>query len=254
MVRANLKNAFPEKSNSAINKIESTFYLHMCDLIVESIKAFTITEKLAKRKMTYKGTEIFEQLHKKGKSVVLVGGHYGNWELLAVTITNAIPHRSMALYTPLTNTFLDKKMKASRSRFGLEMLPISKVREYFESTKHIPTTAIFGADQSPRNPQKAYWMTFLNQETGVQFGAEKFATEYNCAVVYGVIHRLSRGKYQTEFKLLTENASELPYGKITELHTKLLEKKILDSPPYWLWSHRRWKHKRPANTPLHKAE
>ncbi len=251
VIRANIARSFPDKSKAELRKIERIFYRHMCDLIVESVKAFSISEKLAIRKFSYANPEIFKQLHDQNKSVVLVGGHYGNWELLAVTINQAIPHRTMALYTPLTNAFFDKKMKASRGKFGLEMFPIDKVKQYFEETKSIPITAIFGADQSPRNAKKAYWMNFLNQETGVQFGAEKFAKEYNCAVVYGVINRLARGKYVIDFKLLCEDAKEMSYGKITELHTKLLEQKIIESPPFWLWSHKRWKHKRPAECKLH---
>lgn len=251
VVRANITNSFPEKSKAELKEIEDVFYLHLCDLIVESIKAFTISEELAMKKMTYENTHLFDEMYKKGKNVVIVGGHYGNWELLAVTIAQAIPHKPKALYTPLSNPFFDKKMKSTRSKFGLEMLSISEVNDIFNPPPKNPIGIIFGSDQSPRTPDKAYWLTFLKQETGVQFGAEKFAKENNCAVIYGVINRESRGHYKTSFKLICEDPAPLEYGEITTLHTKWLEKKILSGPEFWLWTHRRWKHKRPENIELH---
>jgi KDO2-lipid IV(A) lauroyltransferase len=246
VVRTNLMNSFPEKSKSAIDAIEKEYYHHLSDLIVESIKFFSIGHDEAQQRMKYTGTEIFQELYRKGKSVVIVGGHYGSWELLAVTIAEHIPHRMFALYTPLANRFLNEKMQASRSKYGLNMVPVSDARPLFKETKNYPIAAIFGSDQSPRNPKKAYWLKFLNQDTGVQFGAEKFAKEYDCAVVYGQIKRLGRGNYETEFRLLCEDPGSMKYGEITESHTKMLEEAIIREPAYWLWSHRRWKRKRPA--------
>lgn len=248
VVRSNLKRSFPEKSTFELRKIESAFYSHLCDLIIESIKAFTMSEALARKKMTYSNVELIKRLYEEGKSVVLVGGHHGNWELLALTIQQVVPHRSLALFTPIKSAFFNKKMQATRERFGLKMLPIEHVKEIFEANPDVPVLAIFGSDQSPRNPDKAYWMTFLNQDTGVQFGAEKFAREYKTAVVYGGIHRLKRGHFQTEFRLICDDASQTPYGAITEKHTRWLEEKVIASPSFWLWSHKRWKHKRPKES------
>jgi KDO2-lipid IV(A) lauroyltransferase len=104
----------------------------------------------------------------------------------------------------------------------------------------------FGADQSPSNPSKGYWLKFLNQDTVVLFGTEKFAKEFNCPVYYGSIQKVKRGYYEISFSLITENPNELPYGEITKLHTKLLEDDIMRQPEYWLWSHKRWKHKKPV--------
>ncbi len=247
----NIANSFPQKTAEERQQLVRTFYLHFTDLVVESVKGFTISEALATEKMTYENTALLNDLHKKGKSIVLVGGHYGNWELLAVTIAQSVKHSIKALYTPLANTFFDAKMRETRSKFGLEMLPISRAKSIFEEKDHQPIAVIFGSDQSPRNAAKAYWLTFLNQETGVQFGAEKFAKEYDCAVVFGQIHRVSRGHFKTTFSLICEDAAQMPYGKITEIHTKLLEAKIIADPSFWLWSHRRWKRKRPADVVLH---
>ena len=249
VVQQNLRNSFPEKSSEEIIKIEKGFYSHLCDLIVESLKAFTISEKQATKRFTCKNEEMVDAFYDKGRSIVLVGGHYGNWELYAVTVCQQIKHRPLALFTPLKNTFFNEKILRSRSKFGLEMLPIQSIKKRMAEVNKVPTAVIFAADQSPRKSQRAYWMEFLNQDTGVQFGTEKFAKDYNLPVIFGNIHKLKRGYYEIRYSLITDNPTGTAYGEITEAHTRMLEREIQKEPQYWLWSHKRWKHKRPdSNT------
>ncbi len=247
VIYKNIRNSFPEKTEEEITRIVSGFYMHLCDLIVESIKTFTISKELANKMMIHHNTDLLDKFYDEGKSIIIVGGHYGNWEIYATTIAENVKHKSLALYTPLKNTFFDEKMKETRGKFGLMMLSIQGVREEIESLNHTLTATIFASDQSPRNPSKAYWMEFLGQDTGVQFGTEKFAVEFNMPVVYGAIHKISRGRYEASYKLITEDPSKEPYGRITETHTRMLEEDIKANPAHWLWSHKRWKHKRPAD-------
>ncbi len=251
VIRKNLSNAYPNKSIQELAAIESAFYQHMCDMIVESIKYFTIRKKDAEKNFTINNAALIQDLYKKGKSVVIVGGHYGSWERYALNATREVPHYVAALYTPLSDLFLNNKMLASRSKFGLHMVSIKDTQSLFEKSLNEPIAVIFGSDQSPSNPHKAYWMTFLNQETGVQFGAEKYARAYNFAVVYGQLDKLPRGKESISYRLICEDPNELPEGKITETFTRMLEEKINSNPQFWLWSHRRWKHSRPVDMPLH---
>jgi KDO2-lipid IV(A) lauroyltransferase len=85
----------------------------------------------------------------------------------------------------------------------------------------------------------------LNQETPVYRGTEKIAVKLNLPVVYINVKRIKRGYYQVVAEMLCENPSSTSEGEISELHTRKLEKQILTQPETWLWSHRRWKHKRP---------
>ena len=78
-------------------------------------------------------------------------------------------------------------------------------------------------------------------------GPEKLAKKFNYPVVYVGIIKLKRSFYQMEATLITDTPNELADGVITELHTKVLEKNILQQPHIWLWTHRRWKHKKPNN-------
>ncbi len=250
VVHDNIQNSFPEKSKKEIAAIESKFYAHLCDLVVESIKAFTISKEEAQRRMKDRNIDLVNKYTAKGKQLVMVGGHYGNWEMFAITIGIDMDAKALALFTPLKNKFLNDKIRNSRSKYGLEMLPIQEIKTKMAEMKGNLHTVIFGADQSPRKNQKAYWMNFLNQETGVQFGTEKFAMEYNATVVFGNIYKMKRGFYEVQYDLICENAEETEFGFITQTHVKMLEKVIQAQPEYWLWSHKRWKHKRPAEEPL----
>lgn len=243
-VRTNIQNSFPELTGHQHRDIERTFYVHFCDLIVESIKAFTISEAEVKKRFIHRNPEIFNKYKKSGQHVTLVGGHYGNWELLAVSVGMEIPHQPVALYTPLSSAYMNAKIINSRSRYGLWMRSYAQVKEIVNEKRQSPVVAIFGSDQCPRLSQQPHWMEFLNQETGVQFGAEKFARDHNTPVIYGVIHRVKRGHYEMEYRLVCEEPCELSPGTITEVHTKHLEQDIRNNPGFWLWTHKRWKRRR----------
>lgn len=248
VVILNLKNSFPEKSNSEINKIAELFYRHLCDVVVESFKSFTISKPEILERMILKNPELLNRFYDEGKSIILSGGHYNNWEWIATSIDHQIKHQSIAIYKQLSNKYFDKKMRVTRGRFGLIMISTKKVKETFEAFKTELTATIFGSDQSPGKVDNSYWMTFLNQDTAVLFGTEKYAKEYNFPVLFGTIHKVKRGFYNFQFSLVEENPVSSPYGAITEKATRMLEAEIIREPQYWLWTHRRWKHKRSVPT------
>ncbi|MTI24521.1 lysophospholipid acyltransferase family protein [Fulvivirga kasyanovii] len=245
VVFSNLKASFPNKTDKELHQIERKFYSHMADLVVESLKTFTISREAAAKRMVARNPEVPNQFYERGQSISMVGGHYGNWELYAVTLKEHLKHKVIALFTPMTNEFFNKKFKASRSRYGLNMCSIQEIKEDLENNNREVSATIFGSDQCPRKAQRAYWTEFLNQDTGVQFGLEKFARDNNQPVVYGNIFKVKRGYYEVEYKLICEDPSTMSHGEITEIHVKMLEDIINAQPEYWLWSHKRWKHKRP---------
>jgi KDO2-lipid IV(A) lauroyltransferase len=245
VVHVNISRSFPEKSAEEVLQVEKEFNRHLCDLIVESLKTFTISEEESQKRLKVRNPEVTDRFFNEGKSIVGVGGHNGNWELYAVGCARQIKHRVVALYTPLNNKFFDKALRESRSRFGLNMTPTSSAKEALPKDMiGQPTMVIFGIDQCPRKTQRAYWMNFLNQETGVQFGAEKYARDHNLPVVFGNLHKVKRGYYEVEYKVVCEDPSRMETGEITEKFTRMLENIIKEKPQYWLWSHKRWKYRR----------
>ncbi|MEM6864689.1 MAG: lysophospholipid acyltransferase family protein [Bacteroidota bacterium] len=244
VVRNNLTCSFPEKSLAEILGIERAFYRHLGDLIVESIKNFTISETDSRKRMEIVNAELLEHYFNKGRSVILVGGHYNSWELFALAVPGQIKHTPMALYSPLKNKFWDKKITESRSKYGLHMLTVDSVLQTMRTQKKEQFAVIFGSDQSPRKSQLAHFTTFLNQETAVAYGAERMAREFDMPIIAGSNLKVARGRYMVVFTLISDNHCILKEGDITKGFTKQLEEDILSAPQYWLWTHKRWKHNR----------
>ncbi|MGB1037949.1 MAG: lysophospholipid acyltransferase family protein, partial [Bacteroidia bacterium] len=244
VVLQNLKNSFPSKSDKEVDIICRKFYNHLCDLIVESVKLFSISEKTISKRFIVNNPEVLQPYFDSGKSIIIVGGHYNNWEMLASGIDMQVPHQSVALYSKLSNAFFNEKMKSSRGRFGLRMVTTKDSFAYFKEQTEEPRMTIFGADQSPTYSKNVHWTKFLSQDTAVALGTERFAKKYDLPVVYGAINKEKRGHYSLTISVLTENPKETKDGEITELHTKKLEEQILTQPEYWLWTHKRWKRVR----------
>mgnify|MGYP000215179938 FL=1 len=80
VVKSNLKLVFPNKSNQEITTISKKFYHHFCDLIFESIKSLTISEKEMKRRFTFTNVEEIQKHENNNRSVVLLCAHYANFE------------------------------------------------------------------------------------------------------------------------------------------------------------------------------
>ncbi|MFT7158584.1 MAG: KDO2-lipid IV(A) lauroyltransferase [Parvicella sp.] len=245
VVIKNIKNSFPDKTQAEHKKIMTQFYRHFCDLILESIKGFTISKKQISKRIVFTNNELLDSAFQQNKDLIMVGGHYNNWEYLAVGIGISFKHLPTGIYKPLSSAFFDEKMRTSRGRFGLMLTPMKEAKEMFATDYGRPKAVIFGADQSPSNPNRCYWTEFLNQDTGVFLGPEKFAKEYDLPVFFSTISKVKRGHYEVTHQLITDTPKETKDGEITEAHVKLLEKDINHLPQYWLWTHKRWKKTRP---------
>jgi KDO2-lipid IV(A) lauroyltransferase len=248
LVSENLIKSFPQKSEKELKQIEIAFYHHLCDLILESLKAYTISEKELRKRCSIKNPEIMEQFAAKGQSICIAMGHYGNWEWAGQRVSMDTKFKLLVLYRKIKNNYFDRFMQRLRSRFGAVPVEMREtVRVLLDYQKKAQATAtVFIADQTPP-PENAFWLNFLNQNTPVFKGTEKIATKYNMPVLFGQVHKVKRGFYEIELSVLCENPSELSEKELTQLHTRKLEEYIHQKPEYWLWSHRRWKHHPPSN-------
>jgi KDO2-lipid IV(A) lauroyltransferase len=250
VVIENLKKSFPEKSEKEIKIITRQFYLHFCDVIFETLKLLTISKEEFKRRCVIDDESIgtFRYFFDKNQTIVGVMGHCGNWQWAAISHQVYFTRMLTGVYHPLSNKNFDKFMLNLRSRFGGDIVAMSQLYKRLITLRqqNISTTIGLIADQTPP-PEGAYWTTFLNQDTPVFNGTEKLAKKFNYPVVFLNIKKLKRGYYHLSTTIITENPKEHADGEISELHTKQLEKNIREQPHTWLWSHRRWKHKRPVN-------
>lgn len=249
VVLTNLRKSFPEKNETEINNIARKFYLHFCDVIFETVKLLTISpEKFKKRCVfTPNGAANFQKFINRDQTIVGVMGHCGNWEWGAIAHQVYFSRMITGVYHPLSDENFDRFMLKLRSRWGGDIVPMQSLYKRLLQLRQDKQSTTIGliADQTPP-PESAYWTTFLNQDTPVFNGPDKLAKRFNYPVLYMKVLKLRRGYYQLDTEIISEDPSSLEPGQISELHTRALEKNIVEQPHIWLWSHRRWKHKRPA--------
>jgi Kdo2-lipid IVA lauroyltransferase/acyltransferase len=243
----NLRNSFPEQSDAEIKRLCKDYYHYLCDLFLESFKTLTISRAsmLKRCTMSPEAKAIFDRYHQEGKSIMLVMGHYGNWEWAGNTYSLTCKQKLFVVYHPFGNKYFSRLMYRMRTRFGTGLIAMRDTYKDMVRNKTMISTTAFIADQTP-SPESAFWTTFLNQDTPVFQGTEKIAKKMGYPIVYITIKRLKRGYYTILAEVLTEDAKNTTDGQISELHTARLEKDIREQPAIWLWTHRRWKHKRPA--------
>lgn len=242
----NLENAFPEKTGKEIKQIRRKYYRYFCDLIVETLKTLTISPEDLRKRIAFEDTALFERYFADNQSIIIVMGHFGNWELAGARFALEPIHQLFVIYHPLKNPQFENLIVKARTRLGNGLYSMKNAFRGMVGNRNKTTATAFIADQTP-SPKNAHWMEFLNQDTPVFTGTEKLAKKLKYPIIYISVKRPKRGYYAIESELLFEHPAETAQGDISEAHTRRLEKDIQEQPEIWLWSHRRWKHQRPSD-------
>lgn len=256
VITNNLKRSFPNASGREISRMRRRFYRRFADMLIEGVKNLGISANELQRRFRIKNPELMQELFDRKKSVLLVSAHYMNWEWMITGQSLFFPHQAVGIGMPLSSGYWDKKINTLRSRFGMHVIHAKIVKQTFDNYRQqqIPTATLVLSDQSPGDAKKSYWMPFLNQQTAVLFGAEQLANTYDQAVVFYLPKQIRRGYYEAELQLLTDHPRALDWGQLTEMHTRLLEERIMQEPAPWLWSHKRWKRTIPEDLETLKKE
>jgi KDO2-lipid IV(A) lauroyltransferase len=242
IVLDNLRNSFPDMEESEIRKVARRFYRHFNDIIVEILKMVTISPARLEKRIKLSNPEVLSEYFKMGKSVLLVGAHFNNWEW-SLRLCDASPHLPVSIYKPLSNKYFDRFFGKVRQRQGAIMIPMRDTIRRILADRQEGKLAYYGfvSDQSTIWEETQYWTTFLNQLTPVHLGIEKMALKTGFPVVFVHIKKIRRGYYEVELVKLSEDANKLAEHEITEKHVRTLEANIRKNPEQWLWTHRRWK-------------
>lgn len=243
VVYNNLEKAFPDYNQPEIRRTAKRFYHHLCDIMLESAVFHFYSEKKALKKITYKNPELLNEIHRSGKHVMAVVGHYGNWEYLS-TLCLVTDHPFIGIYKPLKNKYFDQMVVRNRTRFGANVTPMEKIARLLidYNNRKEPVLTVFLGDQRPMFHQIQYWTKFMGRDTPMYLGTEKLARKLDAAVVFLKFRKPKRGRYEVEAELICDEPGRLKPYEITERHVRILEEMIREEPAYWLWSHRRWKH------------
>lgn len=253
VTRMNLMRSYPEKSEQERLRIEKAYYHHICDLLLEGIHNLYASPKSIMRRYRIVNRQLVNKYYEKGRSVVLMSSHYNNWEYMITSLNYQLLHHGIGVGKPLNNKMMAKYVTRRRTRYGTEVVDHTDVREAmsYYHRYNVPVAYMMLSDQSPSNVRKSYWTLFMNQETPFLYGAEYFARKYDMPVLYYEVKKVKRGYYEVTFSELCPEPSQVPQYTIVQAYVQRLKATIDSQPEYWLWSHKRWKRKRPDDVPLY---
>ncbi|WP_044404263.1 lysophospholipid acyltransferase family protein [Lacinutrix sp. Hel_I_90] len=244
VVKQNLRLVFPEKSPEEIKEITRKFYHHLCDMVVESVKSMTISEAEMKKRYVFTNLDVLHNIEAKNRSTILMCAHYGSWEWIFILQTY-IKSRGNAVYKRLSNKYFDALVKRIRARYNSylittkETIPIlTELQE-----KDVLTINGFISDQSPKPDKAHHWNEFMGIKVPIHTGAEMLAKKLDMSVVYFAVRKVKRGFYEVSFKMLAEYPNAFKNYEITDQFIRLVEQQIHEAPEYYLWTHKRWKHR-----------
>ena len=243
----NLKDSFPEKDETELQRIEREFYHYFCDYLVETIKLLNMSKRELRQRMVFTGIDEMNELLEKGVSCAVYLGHYGNWELItSLPLWVSEKAQCCKVYHPLNNERFDKLFKSVREKHHALCIPMAETLRQVVSYRQKKQPIVIGyiADQAPFWNNIHHWVDFLNHDTPVLTGSERIIKKTGQAVFYGDVSRVRRGYYQCDFKLITTEPAKYNDWEITDKYFQLLEETIRRQPELYLWSHKRWKRTR----------
>ena len=244
VVLENLQLAFPKKELDELIIIQKKFFKHFTDIFIESIKAFTISEKTIKKHYKYTNPELINDLYDKGRSIAFMGSHQANWEW-SISIPLVVKITCFGAYTRIGNSYFDKTVKDSRTKFGFigykTTETIKSISRNFD--EGVQGLYLLLSDQSPQIHKTHYWREFMGVKVPIHTGAEMIAKKFNMAVVNYTVKKVKRGYFEVTFETITEHPNEFKNYEITDRYLGIVERNIIDQPEYYLWSHKRFKHR-----------
>lgn len=244
VVRENLALTLPHLSDAERKVIEKKFYKHMCDMFLEMIKTMSMSPEEMERRFHVTNIDLVRDYAKRGKSVILVASHYASYEWL-LTINPKLGFQGVAVYKKLANPYFDKLVRKIRSKYNTEMIETRKAIPTMAKNQREGVLSLYGlaSDQSPKMERIFHSMKFMGVEVPVHTGAETLAKKYDLAVLFVEVKKVRRGYYEATFIPLADNPKDFENFKITEIYLKEVEKQILEAPEFYLWTHKRWKHR-----------
>lgn len=244
VVRNNLELCFPEKSDKEIRAISKKFFQHFCDMIFESIRSLSISEAEMKKRYVFTNLELIHELEQKNKSIVIMCAHYASWEWVFI-LQVYVNYKGYAIYKKLANKYFDKMVKKIRAQYNSYLITNKETVEVLTRQKEKGELTLNGfiSDQSPKYQKAHHWRSFMGVAVPVHTGAEMLAKKLDMSVLFMKTKKIKRGYYEASFSPIAIQPNDFKDYEITDIFFNLVEEQIKENPEYYLWTHKRWKHK-----------
>jgi KDO2-lipid IV(A) lauroyltransferase len=250
----NLRHGFPEKEEKDIQQIMRGSFRNVGIALFELMLVPRLNASTFKDIIHPANPQIIQNAYAKGKGVVLLTAHFGNWEFIAqsVPVWTGIP--VLAIVKSQSNRYIDRQINLSRMKFGNAAVPMENaVRELLNALHEGKAVGIV-ADQTAA--KESIWVPFFGREVPTYEGPAMFCLKTRAPLIMGFPVRGLDGRYSVQFEEVKfddlksytkENILEL-----TKRHVAVTERIIRQYPEQWMWMHKRWKHVAPE-APLNRS-
>lgn len=217
----------------------------MCDMFLEMVKSISITEEELSKRFAITNIEEIHRIRKMDKSIILLYGHYANYEWSNAIQLYPINYLGYGIYKKIKNKYFDRMVHRIRGRFNAQLISTRDATKQITRNERSNQRGIYAiiGDQSPRIDRAWYWTSFMGIKSPTFTGGEKLAKHLDMAAVYLHVEKVKRGHYVATFKTITDTPANCADHEITETFLRHLEAQIRTNPEYYLWTHKRWKHK-----------
>ena len=245
VVRKNIAMTLPHLSEKERLHIEKKSYHHLCDMFLEMMKTMTISEKEMNKRFVFTNLELYTALEKKQKSIAVMIAHYATYEWV-ISMNRKIEFEGFAIYKKVNNKYFDKLVRNIRSKFKATLITTSQTIPVIKENESLGHRGVYGfaSDQSPQESKAFHWQKFMGIETPVYTGAEMLVKRFDMNVIFLRVKKVKRGYYEATFELMFDNPKEVPDYQISDEFLRRVEKQIYEAPEYYLWTHKRWKHRK----------
>ncbi len=239
----NLRRAFgSEKDEADLRRILRGVYRHFGQMIVEFCRFPVLSGRQIERLVTMERPDIFEEATQRGKGLVLVSGHFGNWEMMGAAIAHkGYPVR--ALVANQRNTAVGDLMDRFRRCVQVDAIRVGiSVKEVLRALSRGEIVAIVSDQNAGR---RGIFVDFFGRPTSTPQGPAAISLKMNAPMVLTFSIREQDGRHRMVLERFPD-PDHFPPGPegvraVTQLYTRRLEHYIRRYPEQWLWLHRRWK-------------
>ena len=248
VVTENLRNSFPDRPMAEIKRIRRSFYHNLSEIFISTVSQAAMSDDDCRRRVRVKNLdEVLSDL--RGRDALLSTAHFGCWEYCSYWGLYERSQMLVAVYHPLRSKVMERLYQRLRNyENSMTVAMKDSLRFYLRNRERgiEGKNLVMGliADQNPPRRPDSHWFRFLNQDTIFFDGGEKLALRCRLPVYFVRMDRLQRGRYRMSFVPLYDGEEQVAPNEITERYVRELERVIRERPELWMWSHRRWKHKR----------
>jgi KDO2-lipid IV(A) lauroyltransferase len=251
VVERQIAAAFPEKDSAEVERIARACYGHLGRTSIETavLPSYSRTEIISLFEEV-NGWSIVEERLARGKGLILVSGHLGNWELGGAYIA-ARGTEIDVVARHMANPLFDRYLTKTREQIGMSVVHDEDAVRRVPRSLRSGRAVAFLVDQGAVGLAST-WVPFFGRYAKTPRGPAVFALRLGTPVVFGVALRRPSGRYQLTFEPVDATQTgdrEADVDRIVAEYTLTLERWVRRAPEQYFWHHRRWKHQRPGTPP-----